>query len=153
MSSVRTGGRAATYAKVAAVVLALFVAGAGLFFLSGPLVSAVHTVTGGNWGADLALGIGFVLFPLAVIFGYGYLAHRRGWRDHWAWWLLVLYVPAIDLEPFSRSGTNTQLDHQVNTQLPGLLGGMGIGVGVLALSVAVLYVWARLRGRPGPPGR
>jgi hypothetical protein len=107
----------------------------------------VQAVTRGDWGADLAFGIGFVLFPLAVIFGYGYLAHRQGWRDRWGWWLLVLYVPAVTLEPFSRSGTSTGLDHQVDTQLPGLLGGMGIGVGVLALSVAGLFVWAKLRAR------
>jgi hypothetical protein len=153
MSGVRTGGRTARYAGVAAAFLALLVVGAGLFLLSGPLISAVHAATGGSWGADLALGIGFVLFPLAVICAYGYLAHRRGWRQWWGWFLLVLYVPAIDLEPFSRSGTNTGLDHQVDTRLPGLLGGMGIGVGVLALSVAVLFVWAKLRERQGLPSR
>jgi hypothetical protein len=143
----------ARYAGVAAALLALVLVGAGLFFLSGPLISAVHAVTGGSWGADLALGIAFVLVPLAVIFGYGYLAHRRGWRQRWGWFLLVLYVPAIDLEPFSRSGTNTQLDHQVDAQLPGILGGMGIGAGVLALSVAVLFGWAKLRERQGQPSR
>ena len=147
MSGVLTGGRTARYAGVAAALLALLVAGAGLFFLSGPLISAVHAATGGSWGADLALGIGFVLFPLAVICAYGYLAHRRGWRQRWGWFLLVLYVPAIDLEPFSRSGTNTQLDHQVDAQLPGLLGGMGIGLAVLAAGVAVLFVLAKLRQR------
>jgi K+-transporting ATPase A subunit len=153
MSGVRTGGRLATYAGVVAAVLAILVVGAALFFLSGPLISAVHAVSGGSWGADLALGLSFVLVPLAVIFGYGYLAHRHGWRQRWGWFLLVLYVPAVTLEPFSRSGTNTQLDYQVNTQLPGLLGGMGIGVGVLALGVAVLAGWAKLRGRRGRPSR
>jgi hypothetical protein len=153
MSGVRAGGRTARYAGVVAALLVLLVVGAGLFFLSGPLISAVHAVTGGDWGADLALGIGFVLVPLAVIFGYGYLAHLRGWRQRWGWFLLALYVPVIDLEPFSRSGTNTQLDHQVDTRLPGILGGMGIGAGVLALSVAVLFGWAKLRARQGQPSR
>lgn len=48
----------------------------GIVLPERPLISAVHAVTKGSWGADLALGIGFVLVPLAVICAYGYLARR-----------------------------------------------------------------------------
>ena len=147
MSRVRGRRSAVTYAKATVIVLAVLAAGAGLFFLINPLITAIRAVTGGSWGGDLAAGILFVLLPLAIIVAYGLLARRNHWRQRWGWWLLVLYVPAIALEPFSRSGTDTWLDDQVNTRLPGLLGGMGIGLAVLVAGVAVLFVMAKLRQR------
>jgi hypothetical protein len=147
MSGVRTRGRGARYAGTALIVLVVLAGLAGLFFLINPLVTAVHTITGGNSGADVALGLGFVLFPLLVMIGYADLARRRGWRQQWGWWLLVLYLPAFELEPYGRAGTNTQLQYRLDTQLPGLLGGMAIGVGVLVLAVAVLVVLAKRRQR------
>jgi hypothetical protein len=147
MSRVRGRRSAATYAKATVIVLAVLAAGVGLFFLISPLITAIREVTGGSWGGDLAAGIGFVLLPLAIMIAYGLLARRNHWRQGWAWLLLVLYLPAFMLEPFSRSGTDSWLDQQVNTRLPGLLGGMGIGLAVLAAGVAVLFVLAKVRQR------
>lgn len=57
----------------------------------------------------------------------------------------MLYVPAVELEPFSRSGTNTQWQDQVDTQLPGLLA----GILLLAACLAVPALIAARRKRRG----
>lgn len=118
------------------------------FFLVGPIFSVVHSVTGGSMAADVAVGVLFVIAPMAAIIGYAYLARRRGWPQSWGWWLLVLYLPAFDLEPFSRFGTNTALQHRLDTQLPGFLVGMLAGfVLLMMLFVVPGLIVTRLRRR------
>jgi hypothetical protein len=144
----RGGGKGRQVVGVVAALAALLVMGVIGFLLSGPTVSAVRDVTGGRWGADVTVGVLLLVLPVAVMIGYAPLARRRHWPRWPAWCLLVLYVPAFELEPFGRNGTNTALDQQVNTQLPGLLGGMLAGVGALVACLAVLYlyaVWRRKR--------
>jgi hypothetical protein len=144
------GRKARQVAVVAAVLAALVVIGAVGYLLSTPTVNAVHSVTGGRWGADVAVGILLLIVPMAAVIGYAWLARRRGWPQPLGWWLLVLYLPAFELEPFGRSGTNTNLENQINAQLPGLLGGMLAGVLVLLAPVAALAligVWRKRRTR------
>lgn len=116
--------------------------------LSTPTADAAYDLTGGRWGADLTTGILLLIVPIATIIGYAVLARRRGWRQWPGWWLLLLYLPAFELEPFSRSGTDTTMEEDINSRLPGLLGGMGIGVLVLMMCVAGLVLAGhRHRGR------
>lgn len=134
--------------------VAIFAALAMSFFLVGPIFSVVHSVTGGNLAADVAVGVLLVISPVAAIIGYAYLAHRRGWPQSWGWWLLVLYLPAFDLEPFSRFGTNTALQHRLDTQLPGFLAGMLTGFLLLVMLFVVPgLIVTRLRRRRRVGGR
>jgi len=131
-----------------AAAVAILAALAASFFLTGPMVSVLHSVTGGNQAADVLAGVLLLIAPLAVIIGYAYLAPRRGWPASWGWWLLVLYLPAFALEPFGRSGTNTALQRRADTQLPGLLPGMLAGLlGLVALFVVPGLIVSRRRRR------
>ena len=145
MSFTRRPGRGLRQAAAAVAVLGALAAS---FFLASPMISALHEVTGGNQAADVTTGIVLVLVPMAAIVGYAYLAHRRRWPGSWGWWLLVLYLPAFSLEPFSRSGTNIALQRQVDTQLPGLLAGLLAGLLVLVALFVVpglILSWLRRR--------
>lgn len=128
--------------------VAILAALAGSFFLSGPMASVLHRVTGGKRTADVVAGVMLLIVPMAAIIGYAYLAQRRGWAASCGWWLLVLYLPAFALEPFGRSGTNIALQRRVDTQLPGLLAGMLAGLlGLIALFVGPGLVVSRRRRR------
>ena len=130
-----------------AVLAVLVVVGVVGYVLSTPAVNTVYDLTGGRWGADLVAGILLLTVPIAAIVGYAELAHGHGWRQSLGWWLLVLYLPAFELVPFSRYGTNTAMEEEINSRLPGLLGGMGIGVLVLMAALAGLVLSARFRRR------
>ncbi len=143
MSQTRRPGRRIRQIAAAVAILVILAAS---FFLAGPIISALHKVTGGNQAADVAAGVLLLIVPMAAVIGYAYLAHRRGWPQSWGWWLLVLYLPAIALEPFSRSGTDVALQQRVDTQLPGLLAGMLAGVLILvALFVVPALILRRRR--------
>ena len=145
MSQTRRPGRRIRQIAAAVAILVILAAS---FFLAGPIISALHTVTGGNRAADAAAGVLLLIAPMAVVVGYAYLAHRRGWPQSWGWWLLVLYLPAFALEPFGRSGTNIALQQRVDSQLPGLLAGMLAGFLILVtLFVVPGLVVTRLRRR------
>jgi hypothetical protein len=144
MGDVRGGGRRGHHIAAAVTVLAILAAS---LFLTGPMTTAVRSVTGGNWAVDVAVGVLLVIAPMAAVVAYAFLAPRRRWPQSGGWWLLVLYLPAFDLEPFSRYGTNTRLQHRINTQLPGLLGGMLAGVLLLVACFAVPVLMARHKRR------
>ena len=129
------------------MLVALVLVGLVGYVLSTPAVNTVYDLTGGRWGADLVAGILLPTVPIAAIIGYAVLARRHGWRQSLGWWLLVLYLPAFELTPFSRYGTNTAMEEEINSRLPGLLGGMGIGVLVLMAALAGLVLSARYRRR------
>jgi hypothetical protein len=112
MSRDRRRGRRARQIVAAVAILAAL---AGSFFLSGPMASVLHRVTGGKRTADVVAGVMLLIVPMAAIIGYAYLAQRRGWAASWGWWLLVLYLPAFALEPFGRSGTNIALQRRVDS--------------------------------------
>jgi hypothetical protein len=145
MTQTRRPGRNIRQIAAAAAILAGLAAS---FFLTGSVISALHSVTGGNRAMDAAAGALLLIAPMAAIAGYAYLAHRRGWPESWGWWLLVLYLPAFALEPFGRSGTNIALQQRVDAQLPGLLAGMLAGLLILVtLFVVPGLIVSRLRRR------
>jgi hypothetical protein len=144
---VNGGSRGRHLAVVVAVLGAVLVVGILGYFLSMPTVDAVHRATGGRWGADMTAGILLVIVPLAAIMGYTRLARWQSWPQWLGWWLLVLYLPAFELEPFTRYGTNTTMEEEINSLLPGLLTGMGVGVLMLMAALAGLVLSARYRRR------
>jgi hypothetical protein len=145
MSQTRRPGRRIRQIAAAVAILVILAAS---FFLAGPIISALRTVTAGNRAADAAAGVLLLIAPMTAVVGYAYLAYRRGWPQSWGWWLLVLYLPAFALEPFGRSGTNIALQQRVDTQLPGLLAGMLAGLLILVmLFVVPALVVTRLRRR------
>lgn len=136
--------------RVVAAVVIVVVALVASFLLTNRMIHALRGLTGGGRAADAIAGVLLVLAPLAAMIGYTLLARRRGWPTSWAWWLLVLYLPALALEPFGRSGTNTELQHKLDTQLPGFLGGM---LGGWLLLVAIFVVPAVVISRRKQPRR
>lgn len=144
MSRTRRPGRRVSQIAAAVAILPVL---AGSFFLTGPMISALHGLAGGSQAADVTAGFLLLIVPMAAVIGYAYLAHHRSWPESWGWWLLVLYLPAFALEPFGRSGINSALQHQVDTQLPGLLAGMLAGLFALVALFVVPGLVARRRRR------
>ena len=121
----------------------------GAFLLSDPILhTGTRSVTSGNRVADATLRSPGVLGASGTHVRDSHTqrtAQRVGGpRD---WFLLLLFVPLFDLNPFSRLGTNSALDHCINTTLPGFLGGLASGVAVLAVPVLLLGIWVKLRQR------
>ena len=123
------------------------------FVLTDAMIDALHDLTGGRWGADVAVGVVIFLLPFAAVCVVSLLTVRRHWPRSWQWWVLVLYLPVLALEPFGRSGTNTTLQDRINRQLPGYLGGVLTGVGIFVVGLGLLWAWARRRGRGSPASR
>lgn len=108
---------------------------AGASLLTNPILSALHDMTGGRWVVDATLGALLFWLPLVVVCVVGGRnERRRGLRLH-DWWLVLLFIPVVDLEAFSRAGTDTSLDHRINALLPGYLGGVVVGVAALVVPV------------------
>jgi hypothetical protein len=83
MSRTRRSGRRVRQIAAAVTIL---VALAASFFLTGPMISGLHSVTRGNEAADVAVGILLLIAPMAAIVGYAYLAHRRRWPGSLCSW-------------------------------------------------------------------
>ena len=133
--------------KRVAIALVAVVCLVGAFLLSDPILRAARDVTGGNRVADAALGVLVFWVPLVVTCVIGALNERRRGLRARDWFLLLLFVPLLDLNPFSRFGTNSALDHRINATLPGFLAGLAAGVAVLAVPVLLLGIRVKLRQR------
>jgi uncharacterized membrane protein YfcA len=119
----------------------------GAFLLSYPILRVARDITSGNRVADAALGVLVFWVPLALTCVIGARNERRRGLRARDWFLLLLFVPLFDLNPFSRFGTNRALDHRVNTMLPGFLAGLAAGVAVLVVPVLLLGMRLKLRQR------
>lgn len=125
---------------------------AGAILLTDPILSALHDMTGGRWALDVTVGVLVFWVPLVVVSVVGGRnARRRGLRPR-DFWLVLLFIPVVDLEPFSRAGTDTTLDHRVNTALPGYLGGVAAGVAAIVVPVLGYGLVVRLRRRRNSGG-